>query len=218
MKRPLIVAISRCSLSLLLTLCLSSAAGQQKSGVVYDGHWWLSVKPSERKGFLNGYLDCYTYEYKGLDRFSSSADTYRNSITQFYEKGQPFELSDSVSSILHQFRDPQGRIVIDKYAEHEKGSHGGNDGLYWRQISADAGPELEQRGFVEGYLACHSGLGHNKGGAFFKPAAEYVGLITRWYGFNRETDDINAKREPTAIADVMLRFRDQSQSGVPSSK
>lgn len=207
-----------CSLSLLMAMSSYRATGQPKPDGAYDGHWWLSIASSERTGFLNGYFDCYTYEYKGPDRFSSAADTYRNSITQFYEKGQSFELNGSVADLLHRFRDPQGRIVIDKYAEHNTGPHGGNDGLYWRQISADAGPEMEQRGFVEGYLACHTGLDHNKSGTFSKSVEEYVKVITQWYGFNRATDDINANHEPTAIADVLFKFRDQTQPAKSGDK
>jgi hypothetical protein len=210
MRPPMFGAI----LGLLLALCSNEIMSQQKQGYTYDGHWWLSISSNEQTGFLNGYLDCYTYEHKGSDHFSSSADTYRNSVTQFYQKGQSFELNDSVPDLLHQFHDPQGRVVIDKYAEHEKGPHGGNNGLYWRQISVDSGPEVEQRGFVEGYLACHARQGHT----FSKSAEAYVLLITQWYGFNRETDDIDAKREPTAIADVLLRFSDQDQIGNTSAK
>ena len=195
----------------LSILCLHATTRQQEPHGTYDGHWWLSISSSERTGFLNGYFDCYTYDHKGPDHFSNSADTYKYSITQFYEKGQPFELNDEVTELLHQFRDPPGRIVIDKYAEHAKEPHGGNNGLYWRQISANSGPELQQLGFVEGYLACYVGLGRNGIGTFSKPATEYVKLITQWYGFNRDTDDIESEREPTAIAAVLIKFRDQSR-------
>lgn len=211
MRRQMKAAVLTFFAGAVLILCQQSATGQQNRGAVLDGRWWLSISPNERTGFLDGYFDCYTYEFKGPDRFSSSTDTYSHAITHFYKKGESFELSDLVSDLLHKFRDPQGRIVIDKYAEHSKRPHGGNDGLYWRQMSADTGPEVEQRGFIEGYLACHSGLSHNKNGAFSKSAATYVELISHWYGFNRETDDIDAKREPTAIADVLFKFRDQHQ-------
>lgn len=86
------------------------------------------------------------------------------------------------------------------------------------EISANTGLQLEQVGFVEGYLACHAKLDHNKGGTFSKPAAEYVNLITEWYGFNRDTDAVNAKRQPTAIADVLFKFRDQAQPATSHSK
>lgn len=213
MKRQIRTAIMGCSLSLLLVLSSYCATGQQKPETTYNGHWWLSIRSAERTGFLNGYLDCYTYEYKGADRFSSPINTYEDSITHFYKRGPSFELNDSVAGLLRQFRDPAGRVVIDKYAQPATGPHGGDDGLYWMQISDYPGPQLEQRGFVEGYLACHAGLDQNKGGTFPKPAAEYVKLITQWYGFKRDTGDINAKRQPTAIADVLFKFRDQAEAG-----
>jgi hypothetical protein len=200
-----------------LTLCFYGATSPQKPGAAYDGHWWLSVSTSERSGFLNGYFDCYIYECKGPDRFSSSVVTYRYSITEFYEKGEPFELNDLVSDLLHEFRDPQGYRVIDRYAEHEKGPHGGNDGLYWKQMSA-LGGKAEQVGFVEGYLWCHAHLSGNKGGTFSKDPVKYVALITRWYGFVAETGDIDAEREPTAIADALFKFRDHPERPKPESK
>jgi len=179
-----------------------------------DGQWWLSVPSSEQYGFLNGYFDCYLYEYKGSARFSFSVDVYQLDITKYFQvKGS--DLNEPVSQVLLQFHDPRGFKIIDPYAEPANGQHGGKDGLYWMQISADSGPQLEQRGFIEGYLACHTTLNHNQGGVFSRPPAEYVSLITRWYGFKRDTDDIDAVRQPTAIADVLFEFRDRSQhSGI----
>lgn len=88
-----------------------------------------------------------------------------------------------------------------------------DDGLVWRQMSLQTGPEVGQRGYIEGYLACHVRVNHNKGGTFARPAEDYVRLITQWYGFVRETDDIKSDREPVAIADVLYKFRDQARTG-----
>ena len=202
--------------SLALVVLASCSRAQQKASS-YDGHWWLSISENEQSGFLNGYFDCYYYEFKGPARFSYPVDLYQLEITKFFRMDES-NLSTPVSEVLLDYRDSRGFKIIDKYAEHAKGPHGYYDGLYWRQISEYTGPELEQLGFVEGYLACHAGLNHNKGGVFSKPPAEYVRLITQWYGFNRKTDDVDAKREPAAIAEALFKFRDQPQDSPPGNK
>ena len=77
---------------------------------------------------------------------------------------------------------------------------------------AVAGPGA-QLGFIEGYLACHGGLNNNRGGTFSRTAADYVKSISGWYRFDNETGDIDGERQPTFIADVLFRFRDQSGGG-----
>lgn len=218
MKRQIRAAIFGCSLSLLLALSSYCATGQQKPETTYNGHWWLEITQQEQSGFLNGYFDCYAYEHKGPARFTNHPPAIaRDLVTKFY-KENPSRLNDLVSNVFLGLRDRPGKRAVDKYGEPIKGRHGFYHGLYWMQISDYPGPQLEQRGFVEGYLACHARLDNNKGGTFSKPAAEYVRLITQWYGFNRDTGDINAKRQPAAIADVLFRFRDQAQSENTDSK
>jgi hypothetical protein len=189
------------------------AAGQQATPVAhYDGRWWTSVSGYEQFGFLNGYFDCYTYELKGPDRYTSLPVMYQSAISEFYKRGPSPELEVVVSELLDRLGDPEPPPAIEPFGGHSAESHGRNDGLYWREISAHGNPELEQRGFVEGYLACHAGLNHDQGGTFSKPAAEYVKSITGWYGFDAATGDIDRKREPSPIADVLLKFRDGGKS------
>ena len=201
--------------SFALAALASGANAQQKASASYDGHWWLSITPHEQYGFLNGFTDCYDFEYKGPDRY---IDYNKNQklITMFYEENAS-QQGMPVSEVLHRFRArpgekprPGGEVI--------KGRHAYYDGTYWKLISAEGRAEVEQRGFVEGYLACHAGLNHNKGGVFSKAPEEYVRLITQWYGFIEQTGDINAKREPTAIADALFRFRDRPQDFKPRSK
>ena len=184
---------------------LAGAAAQQKASASYDGHWWLGITPHEQYGFLNGFTDCYDYEYKGPDRYIDYNED-QTLITMFYEENVSRQ-TQAVAAVLHMFRAGPGEKPRPG-GELVKGRHAYYDGLYWRQISEYSGPELEQLGFVEGYLWCHARLAHNKGGVFSKPPGEYVRLITQWYGFNRETDDVDEKREPTAIAGALFRFRD----------
>lgn len=204
---------SRLALGFLFVLGLCSANGraEQQRVIVYNGHWWLSAPRVEQSGFLNGYFDCYCYEFKGTARFTRfPVDTYRLQLTRFYEEGTLAVRNELVSDALEQFRDPRGVRVIDKYAEHTKGPHGGDGGLYWRQMYA-LGGETQQAGFIAGYLWCHSTLNLNKGGVFSKTPAEYVSLITKWYGFDEKTGDVNGEREPASIAGVLMKLADRAQ-------
>lgn len=200
---------------LLSYLCLSAGAlvpgveARQKTNTRYDGHWWLSISPGERSGFLNGYFDCYTYEYKGPARFTNNPPAIaRDLLTKFYE-GNASRLNELASDAFYRFRDRHGDQGTGNDGEPIKGRHGFYDGTYWKQIGAEGGPELQQLGFVEGYLWCHAQQpSRNKKAVFSKTPAEYVALITQWYGFDPRTGDINAKREPEKIADVLFKFRD----------
>jgi hypothetical protein len=199
--------------TVLLCSCLAlgsavlAAKAQKKVNKGYDGHWWLSTPPAERNGFLNGYLDCYAYEYKGPAKFTVNPPAIaRDLITKFYEQGPP-RLSEPVPEVFYRFRDRPGQKSTATDGEPVKGQHGFYDGTYWKQISA-LGGKAEQLGFVEGYLWCHEHLSRNKGGVFSKAPSEYVALITRWYRFVEGTGDIDAKREPTKIAEVLFKFRD----------
>jgi hypothetical protein len=174
----------------------------------YDGQWWLSITPKEQDGFVSGYLDCYTYEYKGPDKYNArSFSEYERLITEYYTNGAS-KHGMPITRVLHQFQDRPGEKAPPGDGLN-RDQHGYFDGLYWKQISALGGKE-KQVGFVEGYLSCHVNLSRNRGGVFSKARAEYVRLITQWYGLNEDTGDIDEKREPAKVADVLLKFRDHS--------
>lgn len=186
----------------------ADAETQQKMNTGYDGHWWLSISSSERSGFLNGYFDCYTYEFNGSARFTKNPpDTARSLVTKFYEENSA-HLADPVSDVFYRFRNHTRENAMTGDGEPINGRHGYYDGTYWKQMSA-LGGKAEQLGFVEGYLWCHAHLLQNQGGIFSKAPAKYVVLISRWYKFNSETEDMDAKREPTKIADVFSKFREK---------
>ncbi len=186
----------------------AAAREQPRAAALYDGHWWMSVGEDERFGFLNGYLDCYRYEFMGPDRYTSFAVVYRTALTDFYAKGGATDRDASISDLLHRLRDTGPPPPIEPFSGHNAEPHGGNDGLVWRAMGAHVDAEFEQLGFVEGYLACHAALNHNKGGTFSKPAKEYVTAITTWYRFNISTGNFDSKRERVPVADVLFKFRD----------
>lgn len=209
MRRTALMTALSCSV-LAIGLTLAAARPQQSPRSTHDGHWWLSISPAERSGFLNGYFDCYTYEYKGPAKFTINPPAIaRGLITKFYE-GNPSRLTEPVPDAFFRFRDRAGEKSAATGGEPVKGRHGFYDGTYWKQISA-LGGDAEQLGFIEGYLWCHAHLSRNEGGVFSKAPSLYVSLISGWYGFVTDTGDIDAKREPAKIADVLFKFRDHAQ-------
>jgi hypothetical protein len=195
-------------------ICLFSvgvlAQTRDRGGAQYDGKWWLSISAKEQDGFVSGFYDCYTYEYKGPDRYTvKSFAEYRRLITGYYQNDTS-KKNLPVSEVMHQFRDRPGEKPATG-GETTRGQHGYFDGLYWKQISALGGKEKEV-GFIEGYLSCHSELVRDRGGVFSKPPADYAELITQWYGLKEDTGDIDEKREPAKVANVLFKFRDGAAS------
>lgn len=190
-------------------------AGAPKNIRKYDGHWWLSATQAAQSGFLNGYYDCYRYEYKGSAQFTSNPpEIARSHVTKFYKQNVS-RLANPVASVFYGLRDQPGEKPSASGGQPIRGRHGYYRGLYWMEISLSKGAQL---GFVEGYLACHAQLNHNNGGTFSKPPSEYVALINHWYRFNPATGDIDGNRQPTAIADVLFKFRDRSQHPRPGNQ
>lgn len=203
------IASAICVLAWLFLIPLPSyGTNVQVTSHDYEGRWWLSISHNEQTEFINGYLDCYLYEYKGPARFSDSAYVYRHALNKYFRTGQSSTLGQSVGAVLLEFQDPKGYKGIDKYGQPIRGRHGYYRGLYWMEISLSKDGQL---GFVEGYLACHAQLNRNNGGTFSKPPSVYVALINHWYRFNTVTGDIDGDRQLAAIADVLFRFRDRSQ-------
>lgn len=153
---------------------------------------------------MAGYFDCYHFEYKGPDRYlTKSYQKYEQSLSAAYADSA--NLQRSLSDVIHSLRDKPGDSDQSVGGQPARGEHWGNDGLYWRQASNDG--HDEQLGFVEGYLFCHDKLARNKGGVFSNSPDQYRRLITAWYKFDEQTDEIDPKREPVAIADVLFKVR-----------
>lgn len=204
-------SLCRCIVLLVMSSigALTIANGPQRgTAPTYDGHWWLSISSNEQLGFLDGYYDCYTYEFKGPAHFTKNPPAVaRDLITKFYETA-PSHLGESVSSVFCSLRDQAGGKGVVGGGEPISGPHGYYDGLYWSDLYQ--GGTSGQRGFVEGYLDCHVRLNQDRGGTFSRPPADYVALINRWYGFVPLSKSAVLKRESMPIATVLFKFSDDA--------
>ena len=183
----------------------SVSVNQSRAGVepvattnAYDGHWWLSAGIREQFGFLNGFRDCYLYEFKGLIRYSVDRTyEWQRQITVFFQNTPGERNMPAAEFVLRSRVDADQKSGLEG---GEKQDHGRYDGEYWNQEYAMGGLS-EQRGFIAGYLWAHRQLCRNKGGHFGRAPEEYVKLITSWYGSE-------PRRRLEKIAGVLFRFRD----------
>lgn len=194
------------AMTVLIIAAMSCSAQTSKmQQPKYDGRWWNVLQPSEREGFVAGYLDCYRSHAKESAKFDAhSIVAYRDLVSKYFFEDAT-RANQSVALAL--------TAVADK--PYEKAPRGGEvwkerhsyfDGTYWRQVFITGGVEA-QRGFVEGYLACDQPVVTNRRTASPISPSELVARINRWYNFDPETGDVETTREKAKIADVLTRVR-----------
>jgi hypothetical protein len=195
-------------IALCLALCCSFAVATPAG--IHDGAWWNSVSVQHRTGFLAGYIDCALND-AGEKQYEAVAwNVAEQAVTKRYS-AHAAELKTPVSSMLVQFVKEQKPGPIQPGGEVYPGKHGIFDGEYWRQS-----PPEHRLGFIEGYLERHAKIA-NSGVSYAQPAAFYVKQISNWYGIRADDPgEINAKRSPRKIADVLYLFREKA--GTPAGK
>jgi len=203
-----------CTLFLVLATSPVSLRAQEAR---FDGHWWRSASYDEQAYFIEGYLDCYAFEFKGPKTLSGhSYDAIQNFISTFYEKN-PKDLDKPAAEVLFEIssKPREKRPAVDD--GNKPRPHFGNDGDAWSAVGLTregyvlvvSKTQDRRLGFIEGYLYCHRHDANNRGGTFSKSARDYVRLINKWYRINDEAGEIDEKREGVMIADVLFKFRDR---------
>src|ERR1041385_5213217 len=179
------ITTAACLVVMGLACTNTPADAQRPNATARAGSWWLSLPVNQRSQFIAGVFDCYTYEFKGPDRYDvRSFDEYAKLVTKYYQD-TPANQSRSIVEALHEFRDqPHERRASGGQVNNEEHSY--FDGLYWRQIYALGGWQA-QAAFVDGYVSCNAELMRSKRTPFSKMPEEYRQLITRWYGFDEKT-------------------------------
>jgi len=84
---------------------------EEKHGV-FDGDYWRQAAPSQRVGFVQGFLECQRKDGKAVARFSRSDDWYVAQISQWYgiKENDPGEInpereSKKIADVLYTFKD-----------------------------------------------------------------------------------------------------------------
>ncbi len=205
MRRPMRAALLVTALVCAPVILPAAARPQLAEKRVYDGAWWQTLGNWEQAGFMNGYLDCHAFEYRGTAAFSKPPQAYVDALNAFYQqsadnkKVSVAEALDRIRGAANETSGPAPAGVAGPAA------HGAYDGHFW----FDAETPQVQLGFVEGYLACHSAKVRDADGHFSKPAQDYVPLINDAYGITDDSDDVDAEKGAQKIADVLHQLRDE---------
>ena len=192
--------------AILLTLVLLvPPALPQAPKKTYDGAWWASVGNWEQAGFMNGYIDCHAFEFRGTVAFDKPPQAYVDALNAFYQQSADSK-TVLVSEALDRIRSAVNEASAPPPAAGAPGPapHGAFDGKFW----FDAETPQVQIGFIEGYLACHSAKIKDADGHFSKSAEEYVPLINEVYGITDDTEDVDPIKAVAKIADVLHQLRD----------
>jgi hypothetical protein len=79
---------------------------------IFDGDYWRQALPSERVGFIQGFLECQRKDGKAVAKFSRSDDLYVAQISQWYgiKEDDPAEInpereSKKIADVLYTFKD-----------------------------------------------------------------------------------------------------------------
>ncbi len=197
--------------TLLMITSLAPAAGspapQQVQKKVNDGAWWNSVSNWEQAGFMNGYMDCHAFEFRGTVPFTKAPQAFVDALNAFFQQSAQNK-AVTVSEALDRIRGASNETSAPPPVAGAAGPapHGAYDGHFW----FDAENPQVQLGFVEGYLACHAAKVKDADGHFSKNAEEYVQPINDAYGITDDTDDVDAVKGAQKIADVLHQLRDEA--------
>jgi hypothetical protein len=197
-------------LALVLALTLAAVpmpAAPQSEKKSYDAAWWNSLGNWEQAGFMNGYMDCHAFEYRGTVPFAKPTQAYVDALNLFYQQsGANKKLT--VSQALDRIRGAASESSTPPVASAATPAlHGGSyDGKFW----FDAETPQVQLGFVEGYLACHTAKVKDADGRFSKSAEDYVPLINTAYGITDDTEEVDPQKAEQKIADVLHQLKDST--------
>ena len=140
----------RITLFLILAIFFISgsiACNRPKRFQGYDGIWWMNTPVDQRLGFIDGFVDCYTYGFREGKKLWKPRTWYQAAISAYYEKHSGDD-SMRVGQVLIRVAEsteaasPAGWESLNIVKQN-----GAFDGLVWLNYS-----KKERTGFVEGFL------------------------------------------------------------------
>lgn len=168
----------------LIALCMfactpaaeKAPARVTKSTPLYAGEWWQGQDSIEQYGFVSGAGDCYFGDFGGGDstaRGPVGASIGR--ISAYYRTGGN-TLAAPVLRVLYptEFDSGKSRAAPQLHS----GVHETYDALYWNHMYSNPN---EQRGFMEGYLACVQEFLPADASHLQLGPQQYVTLLNDWY-------------------------------------
>jgi hypothetical protein len=129
-------------LSILLIIG-NFACKRRKEFHGYDGTWWTVTPPDQKSGFIEGFIDCYTYSLHEGDKLQRPSSWYQKAISAYYREYG--ERSMTVGRVLIQVAETASPGGSESSDQARPGS--GINREVWLAYS-----EKKRIGFVEGFL------------------------------------------------------------------
>jgi hypothetical protein len=157
----------RISVFLILSILIitgSFACRRHKEFQGYDGTWWNVTPLDQQLGFIEGFLECYTYGLREGEKLRRPRSWYQTAISSYYR-----EYGDSSMTV--------GRVLIQAAEKSPfTKSEFSNQAIKreaWLTYS-----EKKRLGFVEGYLNALMPR-DSRAAVFRKNPEHYAKAITR---------------------------------------
>jgi hypothetical protein len=167
--------------------CLRSE-GQHPTSLRFDVNWWQQANSDEQQGFIYGYIDCR----RPSKSAGASIVDYQNAVSAILkqkETNSSGEVTEAIDRALTVLKSKASRS-----GENYSGLHGFLDGEWWGEFSGSRPWKIasNDRGYVEGYLACGTAPVTDE------TVREYQSAINRYYALGHHSHD--------KIADVLQRL------------
>jgi hypothetical protein len=174
----------------------------------YDGTWWEYVPLEQRLGFIDGFVDFYTFGCRKEGSLCQERNKFADAITSYYANHLEDE-SMTVGAVLIRVAKASGATSFEGWnppaSEEETGAF---DGRAWAKYSTK-----ERLGFVEGYL--NALMPQSSRAANYPRSSEYYAkAVTRFYSMpviNASQPDVREYPLNRQIGKILWDMRSQRQ-------
>jgi hypothetical protein len=174
----------------------------------YDGIWWINTPVGQRLGFIDGFVDCYTYGFREGEKLWKPRTWYQAAISAYYEKHSGDDSMRVGQVLIRVAESTDASSLAGGESLNIAKQNGAFDGLVWLNYS-----QKERIGFVEGYLNAMMPQ-MSRSVSFPKSPEYYADAITKRYSVstidqprtNIPNDSVKQK-----IAEVLWGMRNRGQ-------
>ena len=171
LRHPLVLFVA----FILLVIAGSISCRRSHSFQGYDGTWWGYVPLDQRLGFIDGFVDYYSFGCRKESNLCKERNKFETAISAYYAK-HPEDESMKVGGVLIRAAKSAGFTSFDGWEPPDSSAEtGAFDGLAWAKYSTK-----ERLGFVEGYL--NALMPQSSRSSNYPRSSEYYAkAVTRFY-------------------------------------
>jgi hypothetical protein len=171
----------------------------------YDGSWWMITPLDQRLGFIDGFVDCYTYGCREESKLCAARNELETAVSSYYATHHADE-SMLVGEVLIRVAKSEGASSVEGRDSSEMDQNTGADGLLWLKYSPK-----KRLGFVEGCL--NALMPQTSRSVFFpKNPGYYSDAVTRFYtAYSTNQSQTDTREDPLTvpISKVLWGLRNQ---------